>query len=270
MHTNRPIFLILAMLGAALLPPQQAAASRKAEKAPPFHQGWANPQGVLVSTDGGKINPPEQKDKSEGDPVPPASTEELAPLLKTLTATLTSCLAALREATTVLQQNGARYAFNLDFVIGEDGHVGSLNQVKTGGSKELPACATRLAKQLAAHVFKPPTEAQPLDAHIEFEAVILNDSEDQGRGYQYIIAEKTWEAALRTNKAWFKCEVDSDCVTTAERCEVRGVNKAELPAYRTAINSRKKPPCQLKVELSGYKTSCRSKRCVSRKNTRSP
>jgi len=270
MQTNRPVLLVVAILGTALLPARQAAAGKKAEKTPPIHQGWANPQGVLVSTDGGKINPPEQKDKSDGDPIPPSSLEELGPLLKTLTAALTSCLAALREATAELQQNGARYAFNLDFVIGEDGQVGSLNQVKTGGSKELPACATRLAKQLGAHAFKPPAEAQPLGAHIEFEAVILNDNEAQGRGYQYIMAEKAWEASLKVNKSWFRCEVDTDCVTTAERCEVRGVNKADLPAYRAAINNRKKPPCQLKVDLSSYKTSCRSKRCVSRKNPRSP
>ena len=249
------------MLGSC---PQYAAAKAAKDNAP-SHRGWANPQGVLVSTDGGRVNTPEKKDKSADDPPPPASNEELKQLVGKLTASFTKCLATLREATPALQANGAHYAFGLDFVIGIGGQVGSVNQYARNGTKDLPACAKDVRDQVATHRFTALLEAQPLDAHLEYEAIILNDADAQGRGFQFVTGEKAWEAALRNHKEWFRCAVDADCVVTTEQCEVKALHKDAGAQYREAIQVRKKSACFTKFDLDRYQARCRDKRCVSRK-----
>ena len=243
----------------------QSATAKAAKANGPSHRGWANPQGVLVSTDGGRVNTPEKKDKSADDPPPPASNEELKQLVGKLTASFTKCLATLREATPALQANGAHYAFSLDFVIGIGGQVGSINQAARNGTKDLPDCAKNLRDQVATHRFTVPLEAQPLDAHLEYEAIILNDADAQGRGFQFVAGEKAWEAALRAHKEWFRCSVDADCVVTAEQCEVKAIHKDAVKDYREAIQVRKKSACFTKIDLGHYLAKCRDKRCVSRK-----
>jgi len=247
----------------ATLPLNATAKATKANA--PSHRGWANPQGVLVSTDGGRVNAPEKKDKSADDPPPPASDEELKQLVGKLTTSFTKCLATLREATPTLQANGAHYAFSLEFVIGIGGQVGSVNQTARSGTKDLPACAKDLRDQVATHRFTAPIEAQPLDAHLEYEAIILNDADAQGRGFQFVAGEKAWETALRAHKEWFRCAVDADCVVTAEQCEVKAIHKDAVKEYREAIQVRKKSACFTKFDLDRYQARCRDRRCVSRK-----
>jgi hypothetical protein len=251
---------------------------------------WAYPKGVIVSSDGGKVRAlrsdeevPAMGGSSAPSPVasPGANANaiaeakrddliaattgaELGTLARTFEQRLTTCLAGLRDQTPPGLPAGAKVAFALDFRVTADGGVDELAMSKRGGSAELPACADELRQGMQTHKFEAPADGHPRVASVTFEGLILSDDDAKGRGFQFLEAERAWEATLKAHRQWFSCGKDADCTVAADKCEVRGVNTNSLQEYRDAIGQRKKAGCQDgSRDTSEYRAVCRGRRCTA-------
>lgn len=269
MHRTAPFCLSLALATSLVW---LAARDGQAGPAPADpHRLWAYPKGVIVTSDGGKVNvttPADETDKGKtktGKGERDAAAGELSALGRVLEAGLTNCLATLRATTPELAKTGAKYTFSFEFTITADGSADGLAVVNQLDSAALPACAETARRQLAAHRFTPPALVAPLEARLAFDGLILTDEAAKGRGYEYYEAETAWEQTKRTHRAWFACRQDTDCVVATDPCEARGVNATYLDAYRQATAARKKPGCRGDVDPSDYKATCRHGRCTARR-----
>lgn len=201
---------------------------------------WAYPDGVIAVSDGGRLHVPSETNAGESNK--PASdedsqdsgsgndkqgeTDELGQVAKDLEKLLKSCVIELRQGSESWQKTGGKVAFLVEFTIFADGSTDEPRAAKKTGSETIFECAKPLTNSAHKHVFETPKVARPVTASINFEAVILTDSEAKGRGFEYYEGEKAWESVLKAHPKWFACKVDRDCEIWLVKCSARAINKA--------------------------------------------
>jgi hypothetical protein len=201
---------------------------------------------------------------------------ELNQLLEGIEKSLHECAKLRRDLNPELQTTGEKVHFSLDFEIRLDGSINELETRKSLGSAPLPDCARAITKIVESYKFSPiegdTKKSKTIPIHVPFQMIVLTDTEAQGRGFQYLAAEGTWEQSLRKNPQWFSCKRAEDCAITFEMCEVRAVNKNFEKDYIAAVTKRQRERsvCREPDRPQVLSPVCRAGRCATATHAASP
>jgi hypothetical protein len=249
-----PPFALASPLVAALA---LASASPQARADDDAHRNWAYPDGVIVSNSGNTSAANHHK----------KTLVELDRLTDQVEQALVDCAKQRRKLNPELQTTGEKVLFTLTFDIHLDGSVGDAEVRKSLGSAPIPDCGRRVVKLAETYRFSPldvdVKHRQSLGAHIPFQMLILTDAEAQGRGFQYLAAEETWEHTIDKNQHWFRCRISDDCIITYEMCEVRAVNKTYEKDYLDAVAKRQREGCREPDRPQVLSPACKAGRCAT-------